>query len=38
MIAEVQSVLALFECKISSFFSNHKGFMQKSAKSMLISY
>ena len=37
-IAKVQPILALFECKISLFFSNNNGFIQKSAKSLLISH
>ena len=31
-------LFALFECKITSFFSDSNGFMQKTAKSLLISY
>jgi hypothetical protein len=31
-------LFALFECKITSFFSNSNGFMQKTAKSLLILY
>ena len=34
----VRPVLAASECKITSFFSNSNGFMQKTTKRVLISY